>query len=267
MLGDTMKHSESLDKLFPAMALAWAKFPAIELDSKGYNYTYASLGAVIKVVRPILGAQGLFIFQFPLTDDAGRIGVETIIGHKSGQMVSSEYFLAAPVPGDRKNPVAQQAGSLSSYAKRYALVAALCLWAGEDDDAAYAPPAKKAPAKKAPAKKAPAKKEEPSAPGHLDGEVGSRHLRPPVFTPAGEWVPTASHLVDLLIEKTEPFIADLQGGSDVALDNQLKLAVGFFGGDPFKMADAKVQKLHQRLCQLNQAGIMARATSIMEQMK
>jgi hypothetical protein len=243
-----MKHSESLDKLFPAMAMAWAKFPAIELDSKGYNYTYASLGAVIKVVRPILGAQGLFIFQFPLTDDAGRIGVETIIGHKSGQMVSSEYFLAAPVPGDRKNPVAQQAGSLSSYAKRYALVAALCLWAGEDDDAAYAPPAKKAPAQK----KAPAKKAEPSV---------------PAITPAGEWVPTASHLVDLLIEKTEPFIADLQGGSDVALDNQLKLAVGFFGGDPFKMADAKVQKLHQRLCQLNQAGIMARATSIMEQMK
>ena len=103
-----------------------------------YSYTYADLAGVLDHVRPVLAKHGLGLVQ-DVEVSEGRVGITTTLIHSSGESLKFGP-LAASAPVDM-----QKLGSAITYARRYALVAALGIAADEDDDAASVPPA---PAKK-----------------------------------------------------------------------------------------------------------------------
>jgi hypothetical protein len=109
-------------------------------DSKNpfFKSSYADLGAVVKAIKEPFADNGLSYSQFPLFVD-GKVGVETILMHISGEWMSGEIVL----PMTKQDP--QAAGSAITYARRYALQAIAGIPA-EDDDGNHAskPAAKQA---------------------------------------------------------------------------------------------------------------------------
>jgi hypothetical protein len=107
--------------------------PAVGFDSKNpfLKNRYASLGAVIAAARPVLAKYGLAVVQLPVTLD-GKIGVNTVLVHKSGEWLE-ETMVIEPVQEKGKS-VAQMAGSVITYLRRYAFASTLALYADEDDD-------------------------------------------------------------------------------------------------------------------------------------
>lgn len=101
-----------------------------------FSYSYADLADVTDAERPVLARHGLAVIQ-PITTNliAGTVTIRTRILHRSGE----EYDA-----GSIEFPVgqtAQQTGSVITYGRRYALLAALNLAArGADDDGASAAP-------------------------------------------------------------------------------------------------------------------------------
>ena len=122
-----------------AFIAAQADMPDITKDKKAklelkgggsYSYSYADLGLVVGAVRPILAAHGLAQVQDVVTV-GNNVAVSTTLVHKSGESITFGplTFNAGGTP--------QQTGSAITYARRYALLAALGL-ATEDDDGAKA---------------------------------------------------------------------------------------------------------------------------------
>lgn len=99
----------------------------------GYSYAYADLPSIIEAIQPVLKAHGLAVAQ-SVTGGDGQVGVETRIYHTAGH-VESFGPLHLPAGGD-----ARSVGSAVTYARRYALCAALGIAADEDDDGQAARP-------------------------------------------------------------------------------------------------------------------------------
>lgn len=106
------------------------KAPAFDSQSTAYGgkpYRYASLSAVVAVVRPALAKHGLGVIQL-LANDGPDLLVTTRLVHSSGETVESTQRAQCPSkPQDR--------GGVITYLRRYGLNALLCLAAEEDDDA------------------------------------------------------------------------------------------------------------------------------------
>lgn len=97
-----------------------------------FNSKYASLESVLSTVRPLLAKHGLSVTQ--LTDysvEHKLMLLRTRIMHKSGEFIEGAY----PIFGKDNSP--QATGSALSYAKRYAIQAALGI-SSEDDDSEVA---------------------------------------------------------------------------------------------------------------------------------
>jgi hypothetical protein len=94
---------------------------------QSFKYSYADLPTIVAKIRPVLAKNGLAVAQDVEIQD-GRVVVTTRIYHTSGHM---ETF--GPVVLNGGND-AQAAGSAITYARRYALCAALNIAADEDDD-------------------------------------------------------------------------------------------------------------------------------------
>lgn len=107
-----------------------------------YTYSYADLGDVLSHVRPVLAKHGLFVTQ-EVEISPVQVEVVTLILHKSGEYMAYKP-VAMPAP-EQHTP--QGYGGVITYARRYALMAALGLAADSDDDAiaASAKPATSAP--------------------------------------------------------------------------------------------------------------------------
>jgi hypothetical protein len=101
-----------------------------------YSYTYADLAGVLDHVRPVLAKHSLGLVQ-DVEVAEGRVGITTTLIHSSGESLRFGP-LAASAPVDM-----QKLGSAITYARRYALVAALGIAADEDDDGAAAKDAPK----------------------------------------------------------------------------------------------------------------------------
>jgi len=100
---------------------------------RSYSYTYVDLATVIDGVRDVLAQFDLGFTQNVVTGE-GRINVTTVLRHESG-----ETLTFGPLVGPGGNDWRQLGGAIS-YAKRYALLAALGIApSDEDDDAANAP--------------------------------------------------------------------------------------------------------------------------------
>ena len=100
-------------------------------NTGSYGYTYADLAGVIDHVRPVLAKHGLGFVQDVIVND-GKVLVSTTVMHGTGECLEFGP-IAAPAPADM-----QKLGGAITYARRYALVAALGIAADDDDDGAAA---------------------------------------------------------------------------------------------------------------------------------
>lgn len=101
----------------------------VEMKKGGrYTYKYASLPSILEVVRPVLADHGWAVTQDVGTAESGMPQVTTRFYHASGDLLTFGP-LAMPAGSG-----AQAVGSAITYARRYALVAALGLAPDGDDD-------------------------------------------------------------------------------------------------------------------------------------
>ena len=127
-----MKHSESLQNIFGAMANIQSEIHDADKDISGYGYKYANLSQVLSIIRPLSSKYGIAFSQH-VTVENSNVGVETIVGHKSGEWMSSE--LSMPVVQGKGMNVAQSVGMATTYARRYALTAIYGITQQDEDSA------------------------------------------------------------------------------------------------------------------------------------
>lgn len=111
-------------------ALAALSNPAkdAKADTGKFAYTYATLPAILDLVRPVLAAHNLAVVQ-DVAMDEGRTLITTRVLHSSG-----EQMTFGPIVG-KGGSSWQELGSAITYARRYSLTAALGIAGDEDDDA------------------------------------------------------------------------------------------------------------------------------------
>jgi hypothetical protein len=120
--------SLQIDKLLEALSVAQGQ---MESASKGsdnpfFKSKYADLNEYIQTAKKPLADNGLSVIQ--LTDRSEtKAKVTTILGHKSGQWISTTLELAPTKPD------AQGMGSAITYARRYGYGAILGMGAEDDD--------------------------------------------------------------------------------------------------------------------------------------
>jgi hypothetical protein len=134
-----MKKSEQINELAKALCKFHADLKPIAKDSTNpfFKSKYASLSTILKAIKEPLAKNKLSFVQLPVDN----YGLTTIIVHESGQWIESTYFM------NPTKDTPQEAGSVITYQRRYALGAALGLDIDEDDDAnAVSQPPKKSSA-------------------------------------------------------------------------------------------------------------------------
>jgi len=117
-------------ELFSALSKAQGQIDNVKKTSQNPHFksAYADLASVWDTIREPLTSNGLSVLQLPCEAPEGKVGLETIIGHSSGQRLSRCYYIGVK---DANNP--QQYGSALTYMKRYALLGVAGI-APEDDD-------------------------------------------------------------------------------------------------------------------------------------
>ena len=131
--------TSTLAKSFVAF---FAEVENVLKDAKNpfFGSEYATLGAVLDTIKPVLRSHKLAIMQVVKRDPTGTVLLTKLV-HESGEMLDAGEYPLLPVKQDP-----QGLGSAITYARRYSL-AALCGIAQEDDDgnAASKPVSKPAP--------------------------------------------------------------------------------------------------------------------------
>lgn len=125
--------SEQLDQLATALAKAQSEMPAAPMLAVNpfLKNKYADLGTIIKTATPILSKNGLAVSQQVVTE-LDRIGVTTTLLHTSGQWIESTVSL--PLGGEKGKSIAQEAGSIVTYLRRYSFGAIIGMYTDEDTD-------------------------------------------------------------------------------------------------------------------------------------
>jgi len=128
-----MNKSESIKGLAEALAAAQAEMPAAQMNATNpfLKNRFADLGSVISTAQPILKKHGLAISQFPVSAN-GEVGITTILMHASGEWI--ETTISLPLADEKGKSLAQVAGSIITYLRRYSFSAVLNMYADEDID-------------------------------------------------------------------------------------------------------------------------------------
>ena len=113
-----------------ALSKTCKSLPMIEPDSKNpfFNSGYASLAGVIRLVTPVLSANGLAVSQTFDYLENGTVVLVTQLRHVDGEMIESK------LPLKTTKDDMQALGSAISYARRYSLMAILNIATSKDDD-------------------------------------------------------------------------------------------------------------------------------------
>ncbi len=126
------------DEARKAFNLAVSEFqrrcPIIEKADKAHDKMYARLDRIWRETRGLIGELGLSVTWQVCELKDGMCHVEGQLRHRDGHGEGLRYDVPLPELIRGQN-AAQQAGSASTYAKRYAMCAALGIVTGEDDDA------------------------------------------------------------------------------------------------------------------------------------
>lgn len=147
-----MKKSENINELAKAVCTFQSALRSVGKDSTvkhtKFTFKYSDLETIWEAIRSPLTSQGLSVIQEAKTSE-NKAFVSTLLMHSSGQWIEFDP-LELPVhdkesyKGDKlvyTKPDAHAFGSAISYAKRYALGAALqVVSSDEDDDAKTALP-------------------------------------------------------------------------------------------------------------------------------
>lgn len=96
-----------------------------------HSYDYADIADVVKLTRPVLSHHGIVALT-PVHDHGDGLACTVTLLHTSGERLD-----LGPFPFPRGHD-AQATGSMVTYHRRYALIAALGMAAGDDDDGAAA---------------------------------------------------------------------------------------------------------------------------------
>jgi len=131
-----MNKSDSIKNLAAALTSAQAEMPAVKMNSVNpfLRNKFADLGAVIEATRPVLAKHGLSISQFP-SNDGSSIALRSIIMHSSGEWI--EDVIALPLGEEKGKSLAQVAGSVITYLRRYSWSAICGVYADEDTDGTH----------------------------------------------------------------------------------------------------------------------------------
>jgi len=122
-----MNRSENINELVAALCKVQGALMVVKQETKGFNYTYASLPDIMRAAQPSLEAHG-----FCIVHQADDTNLSTYLYHVSGQWMSTSFKL---ILGDGKNMNANQArGSAITYAKRYNISCLLNITSDKDDD-------------------------------------------------------------------------------------------------------------------------------------
>lgn len=121
--------SQETNEIFKAMSLAQADMKVAGKDSSNpfFKSSYANLQSVIEASRPSLCKHGLSVMQ-QIISDAGQDYLVTILGHSSGQWLSSQVKIAP-----QKTDI-QSLGSYITYLRRYSYAALVGVYDGTEDD-------------------------------------------------------------------------------------------------------------------------------------
>lgn len=122
--------SDELNELFAALAKAQGDLgPALTNKFNDFfKHGYADLGACLNAMRDPLSKNGLSLIQIPQPVTDGSVGLKTILGHSSGQFITSTFSvkMAKDTP--------QEFGLVLTYLRRYAACSMVGV-AQEDNDA------------------------------------------------------------------------------------------------------------------------------------
>ena len=123
-----MNKSESIAELAKALCKAQGEMSGAAKASNNpfFKSKYADLKEVIKAIKEPFANHGLSYVQFPI-EEGGRIGIETILMHESGEYLSNSFTV------NLSKQDAQGAGSAITYCRRYGLQAVAGI-PSEDDD-------------------------------------------------------------------------------------------------------------------------------------
>jgi hypothetical protein len=125
--------SEKVDLLATALVKAQSEMPAVGMNAtnKFLGNRYADLAEMIRVATPVLTKNGLSISQQPVSME-GQVGVTTTLLHTSGQWI--EDTISLPLGDEKGKSLAQVAGSIITYLRRYSYGAIVGLATDEDTD-------------------------------------------------------------------------------------------------------------------------------------
>lgn len=133
MTTEEPEHPNLTVALIAALAELTVVEPTQTADMGSYSYKYAALPEVVKETRKTLAAHGLVVLT-PVRAYENGLECTVIVLHTSGERLDLGPL---PFPHGRD---AQATGSMITYHRRYALLAALGMATGEDDDGAAAKP-------------------------------------------------------------------------------------------------------------------------------
>ena len=123
-----MNKSDSIKEIAKAMCVAQAEMTGAKKSSNNpfFKSKYSDLVSVVQAVKEPFANNGLSYVQFPIEEN-GRIGIETILMHVSGEFLSNSFTVTL------SKQDAQGAGSALTYCRRYSLQAIAGI-PSEDDD-------------------------------------------------------------------------------------------------------------------------------------
>ena len=115
-----------------------ADCPDIPKDSKGHGYRYASLPAILKVVRPVLRRHGMVVTWSTCSAPDGAIEVKCLLRHGGGHLCYGSMTIHPDqvVSAGGRMAKVQALGAAVTYGKRYTMNALLGLEPDDDPDAA-----------------------------------------------------------------------------------------------------------------------------------
>lgn len=125
-----MNKSESIASLAEALAKfqSEVKQPFKDKSNPFFNSKYVPLENIVEVITQTAPSHGLSFIQYPVNNE-NKVGIKTMLMHKSGEFIETEPIFALPAKQD-----AQGAGSVITYLKRYSLAAVFGITSDEDDD-------------------------------------------------------------------------------------------------------------------------------------
>ena len=125
---------ESRKAYYSAISEFQRRAPIIAKDDDAHGKKYAAMDRIWREIRPLMTELGLSVTWQICELRDGVCHVEGEIAHQHGHGIRVVQDIPLPELIRGQN-AAQQLGSASTYARRYALTAALGLVCGDDDDA------------------------------------------------------------------------------------------------------------------------------------